>query len=344
MDHTSIAEKKGISFRLISLFLFVKQIILLSNNYFTNMRYTLRQLEVFVEIARTENVSLAIRTLNMTQSAASAALAGLEQAFGEKLFDRVGKRVKLNDCGRRLLPLAIELLDRASEIESLLHDDADFGRLRIGATLTIGNYLATLIIAELLQRYPGSRAQLQVHNTATVIEQVVAHEIDIGLIEGECRHPEIAVERWVDDELVVFCAPQHPLTQRDRITLPDLAGVPWILREMGSSTRETLEQALRHYRFPLDVRLELEHTEAVKRAVECGLGLGCISRLALRDAFRRGSLVPLEVNELDLRRRFQFLWRHDKYQNRAMRIFLAYCRSLTVGVERSDEIALPAIA
>lgn len=307
------------------------------------MKYTLRQIEVFAEIARTENVSRAAEALSLSQSATSAALAELEKVFGQQLFDRIGKRLSLNDRGRRLFPLALELLDRANEIESVLHSDSDLGTLRIGATLTIGNYLATLIVAEFLQRYPDSRVQLQVHNTVTVIEQVADHEIDIGLIEGVCRHPDVECEPWVEDELVVFCAPQHPLTGQGPIGLAALEGQPWILREVGSGTRETLEQALRHWHVPLNIRLELEHTEAVKRAVECGLGLGCISRLALRDAFRRGSLVPLEVPALDLRRRFQFLWRRGKYHSGAMRIFLDRCRDLTSGVRRSDEIKLPFI-
>ena len=307
------------------------------------MRYTLRQVRVFVEVARVENVSHAARALNLSQSAASAALAELERQYGRDLFDRDGKRVRLNDHGRSLLPRAVELLDRAEEFESLLRDDTALGDVDIGATLTIGNYLATLIVAGFLREHPQSRVRLRVHNTERVIEQVLSHDIDLGLIEGVCRHPDIVVEPWVEDELVVFCAPDHPLARVSAPTFERLAAEPWILREPGSGTRETLHQALRHWQGRLDVRLELEHTEAVKRAVECGLGIGCISRLALRDAFRRGSLVPVEVAELDLRRGFQFIWHRDKYHNGAMRMILERCRALTAGVRRSDEIELPAV-
>lgn len=307
------------------------------------MRYTLRQMAVFVEIARCENVSVAARKLNMSQSASSAALGELERQFDRQLFDRDGKRLHLNEWGRALLPFAIELLDRASEIESLLRDDDGLGDLHIGATLTIGNYLATLIVAEFLQEHPESRIRLQVFNTATVIEQVASHQIDLGLIEGVCRHPEIDVEPWVEDELTVFCSPGHPLAGGGPVAMAGLRLQAWILREQGSGTRETFDQAIRHWQPGVNVRLELEHTEAVKRAVECGLGLGCISKLALRDAFRRGSLVPLDTPELDLRRRFHFLWRKGKYHNGAMRLFLARCRDLTVGVRNSHEIRLPMI-
>lgn len=308
------------------------------------MRTTFRQLSVFAEIARGENVSRAAEVLNLSQSATSAALADLERQFDVQLFDRVGKRLRLNARGRKLLPLALELLDRGAEFESRLRGDAGIGDLRIGATLTIGNYLATLIVAEFLQAHPQSRVTLHVHNTATVIAQLAEHRIDLGMIEGECHHEEIELEPWVEDELVVFCAPGHPLVGRGPLALEALAGEPWILREQGSGTRETLEHALWRVGAKVNVRLELEHTEAVKRAVECGLGLGCISRLALRDAFRRGSLVPLVVPQLDLRRMFQFAWHRGKYHNQAMREMLARCRQITAGAATSDGIALPVIA
>ncbi len=147
----------------------------------------------------------------------------------------------------------------------------------------------------------------------------------------------------MEDELVVFCAPQHPLARRGGADLERLTREAWILREQGSGTRLTFDQAMRHHPRPLNIRLELEHTEAIKRAVESGLGIGCISRLALRDAFRRGSLVPVETPGLDLRRQFYFIWHKQKYQTATMREFLDLCRSETAGISRSDEIVLPLI-
>lgn len=307
------------------------------------MKFTLRQMAVFVAVARQESVSRAARGLALSQSATSMALGELERLYDTQLFDRLGKSLRLNELGQSLLPQAVELIERATAIETVLEGRAGFGKLRIGATLTIGNYLATLIVADYLQRHPESSAQLQVHNTATIIEQVARYELDLGLIEGTCRHPDLIVEPWVEDELVVFCAPTHPLAKRGSATLARLAGEHWIVREPGSGTRETLDQALRHHHSELKVRLELEHTEAIKRAVEFGLGIGCISRLALREAFRRGSLVPIATPELDLLRHFQFLWHKRKFQTAGMREFIALCREMTAGVKRSDEIEWPFI-
>jgi DNA-binding transcriptional LysR family regulator len=270
------------------------------------MKYSLRQLEIFVAISRTASVSRAAQYLSLSQSATSTSLSEFEKQFDLQLFDRLGKSLRINETGQQLLPRAVELLDRAKEIEALLQGHAGFGHMKIGATLTVGNYLATILVAKFLQMHPESRIQLQVHNTSTIVQQIANHELDLGLIEGDCYHPDIEVQPWVADELVVFCAPSHPLAKlRDvtrnvtnEVTIQQLLQEHWILREKGSGTRETFDRAFHNYHAMLNIRLELEHTEAIKRAVESGLGIGCISRLALKDAFRRGSLVALATPNL----------------------------------------------
>lgn len=308
------------------------------------MKYSLRQLQIFVAISRTQSVSRAAEELALSQSATSTALGEFERQFNLQLFDRVGKSLRINETGQQLLPRAVELLDRAREIENLLDGHAGFGHMKIGATLTVGNYLATMLVAEFLQKHPESRVQLQVHNTRTIVQQIANHELDIGMIEGDCHHPDIEVETWIADELLVFSAPDHPLAKQRKVSMEQLLQEPWILREKGSGTRETFDRAFHNHHAQLNIRLELEHTEAIKRAVESGLGIGCISHLALKDAFRRGSLVPLATPALDLGRYFYFLWHKQKYQTAGMREFLALCRHMTAGIARSDQVNLPHIA
>ena len=122
---------------------------------------------------------------------------------------------------------------------------------------------ATLIVATFLKRHPESRVALEVHNTSTIIQRVARHELDLGLIEGTCRHPDLELEPWVGDELVVFCAPTHPLAARGRASVNELLREAWILRETGSGTREIFERAFRHHHERLEIKLELEHTEAI---------------------------------------------------------------------------------
>ena len=204
----------------------------------------------------------------------------------------------------------------------------------------MGNYLATMLIGEYMHRHPGTRVKLEVHNTAMVVEQVAHLKLDFGLIEGDSQHPDLDITPWVDDELVIFAAPDHPLAGRNQVTLDDVTREAWILREAGSGTRQVFDAAFRHVLTKLDIRLELEHTEAIKRAVEAGMGIGCISRLALKDAFRRGSLVPLDIPGLDLKRQFNFVIHRQKFRTAGIEAFVHLCREVAQGAARSDEIVI----
>lgn len=304
------------------------------------MRYSLRQLEVFAAIGQFGTVSAAADKLAMSQSAASTSLSELENQFDCRLFDRNGKRLRLNETGRLLLPKARELLDRAAEVEAILTGGLTFGALRVGATLTIGNYLGTLLVGEFMRRYTGSQIKLEVHNTTQIAEQVKHFELDLGLIEGEYEDSALSMTEWVDDELAVFCAPDHPLAKRRSLKIEQVLQEPWILREFGSGTRQTLDRALKPWRDQLKIRLELEHTEAIMHAVQAGLGIGCVSRLALKESFRRGSLIELKLKEINLQRKFYFLLHKQKYRTPGIDAFLNLCREVSANARRSDDIVI----
>lgn len=292
------------------------------------LRYTLRQLEVFLACAHYQNVSRAAKSLNMSQSAASTALKEFEQQFELRLFERTGKRLRLNELGRQLWPRAEALLEQARELEQTLATHRDLGRLKIGATLTIGNYLAAGVMARYMEEQPGARVQLEVANTSTIVKGVLNFELDLGLIEGEVNHPDLEMIPWRSDELVVFCAPEHPFAGRSQLSDEDLLKATWITRERGSGTRQTFERAMAGLLPHLHIRLELQHTEAIKRAVEAGLGISCLSRVSLADALKRGSLVELPVPHRDFSREFYFALHRQKYRSTGIEHWLELCRQI----------------
>ena len=289
------------------------------------MHYTLRQLEVFLAVAGTQNISRAAEALAMSQSAVSGSLSDLESHFDILLFDRVGKRIQLNEFGRALRPRAQALLEQAQDLENALRNHTDIGRLQIGATLTIGNYLAVELMARFMREQPGAQVSLEVANTQEIVNKVVNFELDIALVEGELTHPELEITPWHEDELMVFCSPDHALATKGELTDADLLEATWIVREIGSGTRQTFERAMHGLLPKLNIMLELQHTEAIKRAVEAGLGIGCISRVALLDAFRRGSLVPLSVPHRDFRRYFYFIVHRHKYRSAGIQRWKELC-------------------
>jgi DNA-binding transcriptional LysR family regulator len=293
---------------------------------FATMHYTLRQLEVFLAAAHTENITRAAEKLSMSQSAASSALKDLEQQFSIQLFDRIGKRLQINELGRALRPQAEALLDQAQAMEQGFRRHDQVGELKVGATLTIGNYLAVDIMAEFISRYPAAKVQLNVANTAVISQQVLNFDLDVGLIEGELHHPDLEVSKWREDELQIFCSPNHPLAKKKNLSNADLLSAQWILREPGSGTRQAFDRAMHDLLPDLNIRLELQHTEAIKRAVETGLGIGCLSRLALEAALESKRLVAIDVKERDFKRFFYFILHRQKYRSEGILRWLSLCR------------------
>jgi len=291
------------------------------------MRFTLKQLQIFLAVASHENVSLGADQLAMSQSAASTSLKELEHRFGVRLFDRVGKRLQLNDQGNTLRLKAAALIAGALELEKSLIDASDISELKVGATLTIGNYIAIGIMAAFMKEHPTVKVNLNVQNTASIAAKVRNFELDIGLIEGELQEADLDVSYWREDELALFCAPDHPLAFRDSLLDEDLLAADWIIREHGSGTRQAFDRAMTGILSNLKLRLELQHTEGIKRAVEAGLGIGCLSKITLEEAFKRGSLVPLACPHRNWTRQFYFILRRQKFLSHGVRSWMEHCKS-----------------
>ena len=289
------------------------------------MKFTFRQLEVFLATARQENLSKAATALAMSQSAASDALKELEHQFGIRLFDRVGKRLQLNDFGRLLQPRAEELLSRAAELEQTLSAHQGIGAIKVGATLSIGNSLCVPLLEKYRRQFPDSHISLDVGNTELISNKVANFELDIGLIEGEINNTALEITRWRDDSLVIFCSKDHPFTRKKWLTHADLLAARWIVREAGSGTRQTFDRVMHDLLPQLHIELELQHTEAIMQAVKAGMGLGCLSRLTLESAFAQDTLVPLQARDRDFSRSFYLIIHKHKYKSAAIDHWLQLC-------------------
>ena len=289
-----------------------------------SMPITLRQLEIFEKVATTQHVTKAGELLLISQSAVSMAIAELEHMAGAPLFERRGRRLLLNDRGRYLLPEAREVIRRTRTIERVLNDSLEkpAGVLRVGASTTIGNYLLPSLLGEFARLYPGAKALLTVGNTQQIETAVINSELDLGLIEGPCHLASLNAKPWRQDELVVIVGKEHPWSGAGFASAQMLAEAPWIMREKGSGTREVFESAISREGIEISISLELGHTEAIKRAVEAGLGVGCLSRLAVQRELDNHWLIKVET-PLDLRRNLIILTRNYKYQTKLLEACLA---------------------
>lgn len=294
------------------------------------MRITLRQLEIFIAIAKSGSTTAAGGIIGLSQSAISASVAELERALNVNLFDRIAKRLLLNDHGRAMLPQAIALVNGAENLE-LSYSKIAPSILVIGASLTIGNYL----LPSILDSYWRSQGiilgdfipplQIVIANTPDIVNKVANFEVDIGLVEGTCNRTDITVTPWLEDELLLVVAPFHPILQDQAgevITSDRLAKANWLLRERGSGTREALEIALLPHLTHLKSGLEFNDHDAIKQSAALGLGIACLSRLVVTDMLENGKLVVLNTMFGNIGRRFSLLVHHQKQITSGMKHFM----------------------
>jgi DNA-binding transcriptional LysR family regulator len=295
------------------------------------LRLNLRQLEVFVAIAREGSSRAAAERVARSQSAASSALAELEAVLGVQLFDRLGRRLILNENGRALLPSAAALLDQAAETESLFDTASNHSApLRLAASLTIGEYLLPDLLARWKQQQPNSRVRMAIGNTSEVIASIVGHDADVGFIEGSQTHADLQVQAWMQDELVIVAAPGHPLAGRTATTR-QLGAATWILRELGSGTRQATDQWLLDHLGTLNVEFELESTESIKQLAMAGAGLACLSRHTVAAALAQGSLVEVRTRLPAARRRLSIVVGRGRQPGRAAQAFIGHCLQMQPG-------------
>ncbi len=286
---------------------------------------TLEQLRIFVEVAEREHVTAAARTLNLTQSAVSNAVAALEARHGVRLFDRIGRGIALNAAGRAFLPEARGVLARAEAAAAALTDMGALrtGRLPIFASQTIASYWLPKRLVAFHAAHPGVELVVAVGNTREAAEAVRDGAAELGFVEGEVADPVLRQAPIGSDRLVVLAPPGHPWTRTARLRAADLLASPWVMREPGSGTRSSLEAALREAGIDpaaLQIAMTLPSNEAVLAAAEAGAGVTALSAFVARASLDAGRL---ERAPFDLPARGFRLIRHaQRYQSRAAEAFV----------------------
>lgn len=264
----------------------------------------------------------------MSQSAASEAIQTLEHLYKVKLFDRNRNRMALTAVGQTLRKDAVNLMAECEQFESRLLGHEQIGHIRLGASFTIGNHLATRYLAKYLTDYPEANVELTTANTPEIAAKVLNYEVDIGMIESEVQHKDLALIPWREDELVIFCSSSHPLAKKKSLSKQDILQTPWILREPNSGARHQFEKAMADLIPHINIFLELGHNEAIKNAVESGLGIGCLSQIVLKRNFENGDLIPLKIPHRNMKRTFYFALPKNRTNTPATHSWMAICRSL----------------
>jgi DNA-binding transcriptional LysR family regulator len=287
---------------------------------------TLDQLRVFVAVAERLHVTKAARALNLAQSAASHAISALEARYDTKLFNRIGRRIELTEAGQVFLMEARAVLAQAEVAQLALSEYGNLkrGTLSIQASQTIAGYWLPRHIVAFRRAYPQIQIRLAIGNTAQVATAVECGMAELGFVEGAVKSEHFTSTRVAGDQLVVVVGRDHPWVGRTRLAARDLIKSEWVLRESGSGTRSVFESALAHLGIDagaLRIQFELPSNEAVRAAVEAGLGATAISASVAAPSIEAGLLhqVAFRLPE----REFHVLRHRDRYRSRAAEALLA---------------------
>ncbi|MBK8453466.1 MAG: LysR family transcriptional regulator [Thiofilum sp.] len=307
-----------------------------------------RRLQVFHAVARLLSFTKAAEVLHMTQPAVTFQIRQLEDQFDTRLFDRTHNRVTLTEAGQIVFEYAERIFELYNEMENAIREMTDdiSGSLTIGASTTISEYMLPALLGDFKSKNSDVKLRLRVSNTEGIVSMVENNVIDLGVVEGPVSNKNLLVEVCRHDELVLIVPPHHELAGKSSVSAKDILKHPFICREEGSGTREvTLDymSAQGIDKHSLSSCLELGSPEAVKGAVEAGMGVSIVSSASISKELRLGSLVPVKLDP-PLARDFSFVRQRQKFKVPAMEELLEFARNYCQKAQQEDLVNNPPLA
>ena len=287
---------------------------------------TLRHIKIFVAVCETGSATAAGEKLFIAQPSISLAISELEDYYGVKLFDRLSKRLYITEAGKHFLEYASHIVKIFEEMETEIRNFDTQGIIRIGASITIGNYLLPKYVEKFKRLHPNMEVQAIIANSDTIEENLMKNNIDLALIEGIIHSPYLKSIHFKEDELVLICGLSHPLAVRDEIELEDIKNEDLLLREKGSAGREICDGLFATNGIEVNILWESTSTQAIVRAVISGLGLSILPYLLVKDSIERGEVKVIKIKDVSLKRSFSIIYHKNKFLTNSAKDFMDICK------------------
>ena len=289
---------------------------------------TLRHMKVFRAICENDfNTTKTAEALNMTQPAVSQVIKEMEQYYGVRLFDRIGRKLVITRAGNVLLDYANHISTLFDEAEEVLRDSDLLGQINVGATLTIGSLFLPRYVKVFYDSHPNIEVKCLVAPTSTLEKKILSYELDIALVEGKIHDPSIIFEEYMDDELTVVCAANGKFKKDQVISIEEFRKQNIIVREVGSGTREVFERAMERAGFSVVPAWEAISTTAIINAVLSGLGVAVLPYRVVCPYIESGKLINIKVEQLDLKRKFYLIHHREKHITSSVKAFIESCKN-----------------
>ena len=292
---------------------------------------TIRHMIIFRTVCENGfNSTKAAEVLHMTQPAVSLAIKELEQYYGVHLFDRIGRRLQITDAGKHFLQYAIHISDLFSDMETGLRDWDSKGVLRIGASITIGSQFLPRYVKAFTEICPGLDVRVTVDQSERLEQKIMANELDCALIEGIAHDPNIVSEAYMEDHLSVICSRDKGWKQGQVVSIEDFQRQRFLLREIGSGTREVFDRVVEQAGIHITPVWEAMSTTSLVNAVINGLGIAVLPHRMILPALRQGLVCTVKVEGLSFSRNFHIIYHKDKFLTASAKRFINLCRDFEI--------------
>ena len=298
---------------------------------------TIRHLLIFQEVASCGNMSAAAMRLFLSQPTVSQAIGELETHYGVRLFERFPRKLVITPAGEKLLGYTNTVLKDFHQMEQAMVHSGEETPLRIGASVTVG----TCILGKLIQQYEqeddtGRKTFVWVNNTASVEQELLNGNLDLGMVEGKIKSADFVCRPVMEDHLVLVCAKEHPLAGKKKLSLRELSGQDFILREEGSGTRELFLNDMNRLGVEIHAKWICNNAGAIKQAVIDGQGLSVISFRLVEQEVRDGKIAVLPQKECSWKREFQLVYHKRKYVTAQMEEFLKIVEKFALESQKGE--------
>lgn len=286
---------------------------------------TLRHMRIFIAVFQKSSITKAAQELHLAQPSVSLAIRELEDYYGIRLFDRIGRHIAATECGGEFYEYAVHIVSLYDEMEKKMRNWDVFGTLRVGASITIGTHILPILIRNYQKSFPALTVEAKVNKSSSVEEALIHSEIDLGLIETQPSHPDLRAVPFMKDSMCAIVPPCHPLTTEKAVSLAELAHFPFLMREKGSAGRELLDAAFSLQQITVSPRWESTSTQVLVKAVAEGLGVSVLPYLLVKKDIGEGTVqqIPLEQ---PIRRDLNIIYHKSKFLTDNMKSFIELCK------------------
>jgi DNA-binding transcriptional LysR family regulator len=286
---------------------------------------TFRHFQIFVTVCDKMNMTAAAETLFISQSAVSQAISELEAHYNVRLFERLSKKLYLTQAGEKLLGYARHILRTNRDAENEMRSMDQNGILRIGVSVTIGASVLPQMVTSFKTKYPGVRIEVIENNTAIIEKLILNDSLDLGLVEGEITLSDLISKPFAEDRLVLIYGKNHAFAGRSIIDPHELEQEDFILREVGSGTRNTFERVMTANGLTWTASWTCNNTDTIKMAVAEGLGVSVISDRSIIKEIEHGLLYTADINGLYFKRHFKLIHHKNKHLTGVINNFINFC-------------------